>query len=205
MSRPLAASRLARLSDALARAAARIVVLRQDPHTAVHGVARRILRLMDVSVKMTGKVPPSGLIVCNHLSYLDVVVLSAMAPCVFVAKSDVRRWPAFGWFAKRIGCIFAERDHPASAGRSVGAIQRALDAGHRVVLFPEGTSSDGSAVLPFRSSLLEPAVGRPISVAALSYQLDPGDGDPAVDVCYWRDMTFLPHLVRLLGKGRIHA
>jgi 1-acyl-sn-glycerol-3-phosphate acyltransferase len=197
--------RAVRLAAACLRGAFRIVVLRRDPCESAHLVARDIVDLMNLRLRVSGEVPESGLIVCNHLGYLDVIVLAATCPTIFVAKSEVRRWPAFGWFARRMGCIFAERGRPVSAGRSAEAIRQALASGRRVVLFPEGTSSGGGTVLPFRSSLLEPAVGSPMTVAAVGYALDAGDGDASREVCYWGDMTFLPHLLRLLGKRRIHA
>jgi 1-acyl-sn-glycerol-3-phosphate acyltransferase len=84
-------------------------------------------------------------------------------------------------------------------------IQHALDAGMLVILFPEGTSSDGRTVLPFKSALLEPAVQQihPLSVAVIQYRLEAGD--VGEDVCYWGDMTFLPHLLNLLGLPTLRA
>ncbi len=160
---------------------------------------------MGVQLQVCGDVPPDGLIVCNHLSYLDILVISAAAPAVFVSKSEVRSWPILGWIARRTGTIFVERGHSCGAGRTVEEIEGALRAGRRVVLFPEGTSSGGETVLPFKSSLLEPGRQGPISAAALAYSLEPGDGDPAEVVCYWKDMTLLPHLIRLLGRRSIRA
>jgi 1-acyl-sn-glycerol-3-phosphate acyltransferase len=176
-----------------------------DPCESAHRTARDIAGLMDLDLEVGGSGRPTGLIVCNHLGYLDVIVIASLFPTVFVAKSEVRDWPVFGWFAARMGCVFAERGRPSSAARSLGQIQAALRAGRRVVLFPEGTSSAGDRTLPFRSSLLEAAVGVPVTVAAVRYRLDPGDGDPARDVCYWGDMTFVPHLIRLFGRRRVRA
>lgn len=178
---------------------------RHDPLQVAHETSRRIAGVMGLVIDVGGEVPASGLIVCNHLGYLDVVVLAAQAPCVFVARRDAREWPGFGWFLRRMGCIYAERESRSNAGRTAAEIRAALSLGRRVVLFPEGTSSGGASVLPFQSPLLETAVGRPVAAAALGYRLDPGEGDPSEEVCYWRDMAFVPHLLRLLGKRRIHA
>ncbi len=71
--------------------------------------SRRILRVLGVEVSAGGRVPASGLLVSNHLSYLDVLVLSTITPAVFVAKSEVRGWPVFGWLARRAGTLFIER------------------------------------------------------------------------------------------------
>jgi 1-acyl-sn-glycerol-3-phosphate acyltransferase len=82
-----------------------------------------------------------------------------------------------------------------------------LESGLLVILFPEGTSSGGETVLPFKSSLLEPATRRdhPLWVALIQYELPAGDGDVAEEVCYWKDMTLGPHLVNLLGKKSVRA
>ena len=109
--------------------------------------------------------PSSGLLVSNHLSYLDIVVLSSIRPCVFVAKRDVARWPLFGWLAHAAGTIFVDRERRFST-EFVNGIHEAIAAGLPVVLFPEGTSSDGSTVLPFKSALLESAVQLRSPVAA---------------------------------------
>jgi len=147
----------------------------------------------------------SGLLVSNHLSYVDIVVLSSIQPCVFVAKRDVASWPLFGWLAHAAGTIFVDRERRYSSGKAVDAIRDAIAAGSVVVIFPEGTSSGGSTVLPFKSALLESAVQlrSPIAAASIAYALD--DGSVADEVCYWRDMTLVPHLFNLLFKTEIRA
>jgi 1-acyl-sn-glycerol-3-phosphate acyltransferase len=171
----------------------------------LHRHSRRTLRAMGVEVSARGHVPGCGLLVSNHLSYLDILVLSSITPAVFVAKSEVRRWPVFGWLARRAGTLFIERAKRGDVARVNDEAARLLETGLLLVIFPEGTSSDGREVLPFRSSLLEPIVGRrhPLSVAHISYEVE--DGDASEDVCYWGDMTFGPHVLKLLGKGRVWA
>jgi 1-acyl-sn-glycerol-3-phosphate acyltransferase len=119
---------------------------------------------------------------------------------VFVSKSEVKDWPLFGWFARRAGTIFIDRRRRSDAAKSGCAMQDALRQGLLVVLFPEGTSSDGSRVLPFRSALFEPAIDprAVISVAHLSYR--DRSGNTAAHVPYWGDMVLLPHLLRLLAQ-----
>jgi 1-acyl-sn-glycerol-3-phosphate acyltransferase len=147
----------------------------------------------------------SGVLVSNHLSYLDIVVLSSIRPCVFVAKSDVAKWPLFGWLAHAAGTIFVDRERRFSSPKAVDAIGDAIANGSVVVIFPEGTSSDGSTVLPFKSALLESAVQlrSPMAAVSIDYALD--DGSVADEVCYWRDMTLVPHLLNLLFKREIRA
>src|SRR5690349_11505077 len=120
---------------------------------------RRVLRIFNAEVRSTGKVPKTGLLVSNHLGYLDILALSGLTPSVFVAKRDVRHWPVFGWFARLGGTLFADRERRLQVGELTKELRSVLDSGTLVILFPEGTSSDGQTVLPFKSSLLEPAMG----------------------------------------------
>jgi lyso-ornithine lipid O-acyltransferase len=167
--------------------------------------SRRVLRVFGLVTRAEGELPDHGLLVCNHLSYLDVLVLASLSPCVFVAKLEVKRWPVFGWFAVLAGTVFVDRSRRTQAQPAADEIKSALDSGSLVVLFPEGTSSGGEAVLPFKSSLLEPAVRQthPLAVGFLRYELD--DGDVSEEVCYWKNMTFAPHLLNLLGKRGVRA
>jgi len=167
--------------------------------------SRRVLRVFRIETQVDGNVPLSGLLVCNHLSYLDILVLAALAPCVFVAKSEVKYWLVFGWFAKLAGTVFVHREQRTQAGHTVKEIETALQTDSLVVLFPEGTSSNGHTVLPFKSSLLEPAARQvhPLSAGLIQYAL--GDGDVGEEVCYWKDMTLVPHLINLCSKRAVQA
>ena len=166
--------------------------------------SRRMLRVLHVQLTVQGQPVPRGFLVANHLSYLDVLVLSASGPCVFVAKSEVRGWPVFGWFARMAGTVFVNRRSRADTQVVAEAMTRVEARGSLVVLFAEGTSSAGADVLPFKSSLLEPIVNAPrCGVALLRYSLQ--QGSVADEVCYWRDMTLVPHLLNLLTKDTISA
>lgn len=167
--------------------------------------SRRALRILSVDYESRGACPQSGLLVCNHLSYLDILVLVALLPAVFVSKSEVRHWPVFGWFAILSGTLFVDRTRRRDVPRMNARIERTLAGGNVVVLFPEGTSWNGKEILPFKSSLLEPIVGsgQPLSVGHIAYSLD--DGTVEKDVCYWGDMTFFPHLVNLMQKRHVLA
>jgi len=193
----------------------------------LHKSCRRLLRVFSPQLRIDGDTPTRGLLVANHLGYFDIILLSALTPCVFVSKSEVRSWPVFGWFARSAGTIFITRTSRRDVLRATGEIRAALSSGVLVVLFPEGTSSDGSSVLPFKSSLLASISGDgaskpatlpsqtrsqiaardlddPFSVfaAALHYELP--DGNAAEEVCYWGEHTLAPHLLRLLSKRCVH-
>jgi 1-acyl-sn-glycerol-3-phosphate acyltransferase len=167
--------------------------------------SRRHLKIFGYSATVAGEIPRSGLLISNHLSYFDILAISATTPAVFVSKAEVRRWPLFGWFAAIAGTVFVERERRTHVGAVNREIETALAAGALVVIFPEGTSSNDQTILPFHTSLLEPAArgGHEISVGWIHYELD--DGDAGNEVCYWGDHSFFPHLVNLMGKRRIRA
>jgi 1-acyl-sn-glycerol-3-phosphate acyltransferase len=171
----------------------------------IQGVARRCCEILHLRVQRSGSLPQSGLLVANHLSYIDIILLAAQQPCVFVSKLDVKEWPLFGACAQLGGTIFVDRNHRADVAGVAQQIRAALDGNVLVVLFPEGTSSGGSSVLPFKSSLLEPPIrlGCPVTAAAIGYALD--EGSVPNEICYWRDMTLLPHLLNVWSKPVIHA
>jgi 1-acyl-sn-glycerol-3-phosphate acyltransferase len=167
--------------------------------------SRRHLKIFGYSARVTGEIPRRGLLISNHLSYLDVLAISSITPAVFVSKAEVRRWPLFGWFAAIAGTVFVNRERRTQVGEVNREIQAALDCGALVVVFPEGTSTNGETVLPFRTSLLEPAARgtHDIAVSCLHYELE--DGDATQEVCYWGDHSFFPHVVNMLGKKSIRA
>jgi 1-acyl-sn-glycerol-3-phosphate acyltransferase len=167
--------------------------------------SRRHLRIFGYSASVTGPVPKRGLLFCNHLSYLDILAISSVTPAVFVSKAEVRQWPLFGWFAAIAGTVFVQRERRTHVGEVNREIETALAAGALVVLFPEGTSTNGDSILPFRTSLLEPAVhgNHEIAVGWLHYEVD--DGNARDEVCYWGDHSFLPHMLNLLDKKKIRA
>src|SRR6185437_308568 len=119
--------------------------------------SRRILRIFKTQITASGTIPAKGLLVSNHLSYVDILIISSITPAIFVAKREVSGWPVFGPLARMGGTLFVDRGRRTLVGKTTDEIQSALDQGALVVLFPEGTSSNGQTVLPFKSSLLEPA------------------------------------------------
>jgi 1-acyl-sn-glycerol-3-phosphate acyltransferase len=167
--------------------------------------SRRVLRLFQFETQMAGPVPSRGLLISNHLSYLDVLVLSSLTPAVFVSKREVKFWPVFGQFAALAGTVFVDRERRFQVGQVNDEITAALNRGALVVLFPEGTSSNGQTLLPFKSSLLEPATRPewPLSIGWIHYEID--DGDASEEVCYWGDHTFFPHMLNLLSKRQVRA
>ena len=167
--------------------------------------SRRVLRVFASAVVAEGPLPKSGLLVCNHLSYLDILLLASLTPVVFVSKHEVRHWPVLGWFSRMAGTIYVRRERRGDVARTSEEIRNVLRQGQLVVLFPEGTSSDGRQVLPFKSSLLEPATGSDHELFAGHIAYSISEGSVENDVCYWGDMSFFPHAVMLLAKPRVGA
>ena len=113
------------------------------------------MRLLGLRVTLTGSPVPNGpaLLVANHISYFDIVALNSVTPLTFVAKAEVAGWPVFGWLATLARTAYVRRV-AGDAKTQQGPLLARLQAGDRLVIFAEGTSSDGSTVLPFKSSLL---------------------------------------------------
>jgi 1-acyl-sn-glycerol-3-phosphate acyltransferase len=170
--------------------------------------ARALVRVLAVRVTASGT-PPAGpfFLVSNHLGYLDVIVLGSQVPCVFVARGDLASWPLAGRLTRSAGTVFIDRGNKRDIPRAIGRIADVLADGAGVLVFPEGTSSGGAGVLPFRASLLDvPARdGIPVSWAAVSYEATPGEPPPHRTVCWWGGMPFGSHALALLGLREIRA
>src|SRR5579871_1459725 len=166
----------------------------------LHHSCAQALHALNVQLQIEGPLPAEGLVVSNHLSYLDILVYSAVLPCVFVSKAEVERWPVIGRYARWSGSVFVRRHDRGDAARANVSVEDALHEGVPVMLFPEGTTTAGRRVLRFHSTMLQPAIdaAAPVTPCAIDYELD--DGDPAREICWWGDMTLLPHMWNLLGK-----
>ncbi len=174
----------------------------------LHRWAQIAAFILGLKIVESGTAPAAPfLLVSNHLSYVDVVVLASRLECLFVAKKDVESWPIIGAFCRSVGTIFIDRSNRRDLARVNGEIAQAQEDGRGVILFAEGTSSKGSSVLPFRSSLLEAAAiqGFPVSCAAVSYRVLADDPPASLSVCWWGDMTFGAHFAGLLGLRHIQS
>jgi len=171
----------------------------------MHRSCSRYVKLLHIDLEVIGEPPKGGLMVSNHLGYVDIIVLCAVAPCVFISKDNVKRWPIFGYFAGLGGTLFVKREKKTDVGRLAEEMQVVLKSGTPLALFAEGTSSGGETVLPFKSALLEPMTNLelPVTPAAVEYSLQ--DGNVSEEVCYWADMTLVPHLLNIWSKERIGA
>jgi 1-acyl-sn-glycerol-3-phosphate acyltransferase len=158
-------------------------------------------RILGMKVRVRGAPPDRPFfLVCNHMSYVDIWALAGVTGGLFVAKSEVARWPLMGFISRHASTLFVDRRRMRDLPRVMREIGGVLEAGQGVLLFAEGTSSAGDRVLPFRSPLLEVAArgGIPVSYAGLRYRTGPGMPPAGEAVCWWRDMTLADHLLALL-------
>mgnify|MGYP003394604016 CR=1 FL=1 len=148
------------------------------------------------------------LLVSNHMSYLDVLILSSIQPCVFVTSVDMGNQFFVGQMAEMGGSIFVERRHRGQIDRDLTVMADTLRAGHHVVIYPEGTSSNGESVLPFKKSLLMSAVEAGVDVMPVTLKYLEIDGEPFGPsnrdrVCWYGDMDFFPHFLSLMKLGNV--
>ncbi len=163
-----------------------------------------------IGMKLTtrGRAPETPFfLVSNHLSYIDVIAFATQSDCVFIARGDVARWPVIGLLSRAAHTIFIDRTRRKDIPRVIDRIEKVMGTSQGVVLFAEGTSSEGARVLPFNPSLLEPAAraGFPVSYASISYRTPPGQVPANLSVCWWGDMTFVSHLLDLFRIPRFYA
>jgi 1-acyl-sn-glycerol-3-phosphate acyltransferase len=165
----------------------------------LQSAGRGVLASLGIKWSAQGTAPSHGLVVSNHLSYLDILIYSAAMPCAFVSKVEVNKWPYFGVAARAGGTIFIDRSSRASVAAVAAEMQERLRAPAPVLLFPEGTSTNGEHVLAFHPSLFEPAVraGAPVTAAAVRYVIE--GGVPERELCWFGEAPFLPHLWKALG------
>ena len=168
----------------------------------------RMLAAIGVRLQVRGELPAPGpmLLLANHVSWLDILVINAACPVRFVSKSDVRHWPLVGRLVEGSGTLFIEREKRRDAMRVVHHVAEALAAGDRVAFFPEGTTSDGSVLLPFHANLLQAAVvvEQPALPVGLSY-LRHGSGARHDAPTYVGDTTLVASLWRTLQADDLLA
>ncbi len=176
----------------------------------LHRFCAAALRGFGIPISVAGTFPAGGAMVTNHTGYLDIIVLAATQPCVFVSKAEIQRWPVVGWLATMAGTVFVERGRGGSALRAKAGLQAASDAGIPVVFFPEGTTTNGRTLLPFHAGLLAQVLdaGQPVTAGFLHYTLDEKNAAGVSvedDVSYWGDVNLLKHIFRFMGLRGAHA
>ena len=168
-----------------------------------------LLAIFNVRIDIDGNDPlhalRHGLIVTNHISWLDVFVLNAVVPMRFVAKSEVRRWPVIGWLCARAQTLFIERGKARSAARINVKLVELLERGECLAIFPEGTTTDGSGVAHFHSSLLQPAIDAGALVHPVAIRYQDASGRHSLAAAYIGEMSFGQSMWNILSTPELHV
>jgi 1-acyl-sn-glycerol-3-phosphate acyltransferase len=177
-----------------------------------HAYHKFVARLFGIHIRVIGQ-PVTGqgvLLLANHTGWMDIVIFSAVMPISFVAKSEVNSWPFFGTLARLQRTVFVTRQRRSQTAEARDDIRDRLMAGDALVLFPEGTSSDGNRVLPFKSALLgaaEAEIGgrhvlvQPVSTAYIGIHGIPMGRENRPLFAWYGDMELVPHLWEALKAG----
>ena len=208
------AARIARLVFHLGRglviaawAFPRITAARRRAH--IRRWSLQLLRILAIRLHVVHREgrarPRRAMLVANHVSWLDIFAIDAVLPARFVAKSEVARWPLAGWLATRAGTLYVQRARRHDTARINRDMHAALARGERVAVFPEGTTSDGTRLLKFHSSLLEPALqgGVPLLPVALRYRRP--DGSICTELAYDGHRTLWDTVRRMVRVPRIEC
>lgn len=169
------------------------------------GFCRVICAILGIRVVKQGRLSGSRprFVVTNHISWTDIIALASVAPFVFLAKSEVSTWPVLGLLARIQGTVFVTRGSRKDIRRVNAELCTVLSRGRDLVVFPEATSSDGTGVLSFRPAHFDALKQYKGAVTIVPAALFYTDGVTAIDVGWYGDMTFLPHLWGLMKRGDV--
>jgi 1-acyl-sn-glycerol-3-phosphate acyltransferase len=158
----------------------------------------KLVRIMGLATRVSGPAPEAGeigaMIAANHVSWLDIFVISSVRSTRFIAKSEIRDWPMAGWIVERAGTLFIRRERRRDTARINELVHAALARGDCVGLFPEGTTSEGDTLLKFHSSLFEPAVVNRAHVHPCAIRYENGDGSLCRQMAFAGELSFMQSL-----------
>lgn len=168
--------------------------------------SRLVLKIVGVEIATEGLVPKSfkhKVIVANHLSYIDILVLMAIIPCRFVTFTEFQKIPGLGFIARLSGTLFVHRSHPSRVKKDIAQIEKALRQGSTIAFFPEGSSFDGSALQPFKSSLFQSVITTkseviPVCIRYLTIDQEPITLKNREKIYYYGEMQLIPQLIGIL-------
>lgn len=164
--------------------------------------SRQLLAILNISILIEGQPPLSGkwgcLVVANHVSWLDIIVLNAIHPSRFIAKSEVRDWPVIGWISQRCGTVFIERALRQNAATVNQRISQLFKQDVSIGLFPEGTTTDGKTVGHFHSALMQPAIDTGIRLQPMALRYREKSGEPGSAAIFVGEMTLAQSIWKIL-------
>jgi 1-acyl-sn-glycerol-3-phosphate acyltransferase len=171
----------------------------------------RMMRAFHIRFTVEGEFPKSGVVISNHTGYVDILLYAALSPLVYCAKAEMEHWFFIGWLTRMVGTVFVDRGAGGAAQKAAGGMEGAEAEGVPVVFFPEGTTSNGTVVLPFRTGLLAVSLQarQPMTPAFLRYTIEQDNGPDITvekDVAFWGEgANMWTHIWKFLGLKGIHA
>ena len=169
----------------------------------------KLLRILGIGSRVQGAVPTATqhgtMIAANHVSWLDIFLLSSVRPTRFIAKSEIRDWPAAGWIADKAGTIFIRRDQWRDTARINERVHDALEAGDCVGLFPEGITTEGDTLLKFHSALFASSVANHARVLPAAIRYEARDGTLCREMSFAGDRSFMESLGVIIRQKAVVA
>lgn len=170
--------------------------------------SKRILAAFNLQVTCTGNIPQENatlvntMFVANHISWTDIHAINSIIPLRFIAKSDIKNWPVFGYLAKKANVLFIDRSKRKDAARTIDTATLSLQSGDNLCLFPEGTTTDGTKIRPFKSSLFEAAIQANSAIRPISIHYPCADGSTNTGIAYAGETTLLESIQQVLHQKR---
>jgi len=163
-----------------------------------------LLDLLNIKVITEGVVPQQALsntmFVANHVSWVDIHALNSVHTTRFIAKSEIRQWPVFGFFATSVNTLFIDREKRHEAGKMVDTTRKALQAGDCICFFPEGTTTDGTEIKPFKGSLLQAAIEANSEVRPFSIRYPDAENGVNTEMSYWGEMSLIESIRNIIRQ-----
>ncbi len=175
--------------------------------SAIRSWSALLLQRLGVHLRVEGELFAGRplMLVANHVSWLDIFAVNAVQPVRFVAKSEIRRWPAIGWLCEKTGTLFIERGRRTDASRVNMLMAEAMRGGDVIAVFPEGTTSDGAQVLRFHSALLQPALIAEAAVQPVALRFERDDGSLCIEAAYDGDKSLWRSVCYIIAQPGIDA
>lgn len=167
--------------------------------------SRQLLEILGIRLTVRGEVAAGALLVANHISWVDIYVINAARPTGFVSKSEIRAWPLIGWLAAKTDTLFIERGRHRHAQHIAHEMSKLLKNGHSIAVFPEGTTSDGTGLLPFHAALLQPAISAEVPLQALAITYRDSAGARTTIPAYVGETSFAQCLSAILDARGLEA
>lgn len=184
-----------------------IILPRLDPQQRNRAISRwsaSLLDLLNIRVVAEGVVPQQVLsntmFIANHISWVDIHALNSIHTSRFIAKSEIRQWPVFGFFATSVNTLFIDREKRHEAGKIVDTTRKALQAGDCICFFPEGTTTDGTEVKPFKGSLLQAAIEAKSEVRPFSIHYPDAENRVNTEMSYWGEMSLIESMHNVIRQ-----